>query len=155
MYNLDQIANLFSTSNENARRWCIEFAPFLSEGANPPDHRKRLMNDDDLAVFALIAEMRGQGHVFKTIHEALAEGKRGAAPANPTAVVPADKTKLAKLQSDVNRLTEALQVTMEDKTRLEGQVDALTSQLEASKRELRSAYEEIGLLKASKPRMDD
>jgi hypothetical protein len=148
MYNLDQIANMYSTSNENARRWCIAFSDFLSEGANPPDHRKRLLNDDDLTVLSLVAEMRLQGHVFDTIKTALGEGKRGAMPASPASVVPADKTKLAKLQADVNRLSEVLQVTMEDKTRLEGQVDALTSQLEAAKRELRSAYEEIGLLKA-------
>lgn len=148
MYNLDQIANLYSTSNENARRWCIAFAEFLSEGANPPDHRKRLLNDDDLTVLSLVTEMRQQGHVFDTIKAALAEGKRGAAPANPSAVVPANETRLAKLQSDVNRLTEALQVTIEDKTRLEGRLEEVSADRDALKRELRAAYEEIGLLKA-------
>lgn len=150
MYNLDQIANMYGTSNENARRWCIAFADFLSEGANPPDHRKRLMNNDDLTVFALVAEMRAQGHVFDTIKAALADGKRGAAPATPAAVVPADKTKLAKLQADVNRLTEALQLTMADKTRLEGRLEEVSADREALRRELRAAYEEIGLLKAGK-----
>jgi DNA-binding transcriptional MerR regulator len=150
MYNLDQIANLFSTSNENARRWCITFADWLSEGANPSDHRKRLLNDDDLTVLSLVAEMRTQGHVFDTIKAALAEGKRGAMPASPASVVPADKTKLAKLQADVNRLNEALQLTIEESQRKDGRIDELTTQLESAKRDLRAAYEEIGLLKAGK-----
>lgn len=148
MYNLDQIANMYGTSNENARRWAIEFKAFLSEGANPPDHRKRLLNDDDLEVFSLIAEMRAQGHVFDTIKKALADGKRGAAPANPTAVVPADKTKLAKLQADVNRLTEALQLTLADKTHLEGQLEATQKQLEAAQAEIRALNREIGRLES-------
>src|SRR5688500_19305923 len=121
MYTLEQVANLFNTSRENARRWCLEFKDTLSENANPPSNRKRLLNDDDLAVFALIAEMKGQGHVFADIHTALADGKRGAIPANPSAVVPADKTRLAKLQSDVNRLSEALQLTMDENKELKGE----------------------------------
>lgn len=152
MYNLDQIANLFSTSNENARRWCIAFADFLSEGANPPEHRKRLLDDADLSVLSLVAEMRAQGHVFDTIKAALKDGKRGIVPANSAAVVPADKTRLAKLQADVNRLTEALQLVTEDKTRLEGEVSALTRRLESAEQQLREAYKQIGRLERD---MDD
>lgn len=148
MYTLDQIANLFDTSRENARRWCLEFANYLSEDANPSEHRKRMMNDADLAVFSLIAEMKGKGRVFADIHEALKAGERGVVPANPNAVVPADKTRLAKLQSDVNRLAEALQSTQDDNRRLEGQVEALTTQLEDARRELREAYKQIGRLEA-------
>lgn len=148
MYSLDQIASLFDTSRENARRWCLEFSKYLSEDANPPTPRKRLLNDDDLAVFSLIAEMKGQGRVFADIHEALAEGKRGVVPANPSAVVPADKTKLAKLQADVSRLTEALQVTMDENKELRGENKSLTTQLETIRRELSEAYKQIGRLEA-------
>ena len=150
MYNLEQIANLYSTSSENARRWCIEFAPFLSEGANPPNQRKRLLSDDDLTVLSLVAEMRQQGHVFKTIHEALGEGKRGALPANPSAVVPADKSRLAKLQADVNRLSEALQVTMDGMKELRGENKALRDELEAAKEKIDRLNREIGRLEVNK-----
>lgn len=147
MYNIEQAAALYNTSAENARRWAIEFREYLSENANPPDHRKRLLNEDDLAVFSLIAEMRQQGHVFKTIHEALAEGRRGIMPASPDAVVPADKTRLAKLQADVNRLNEVVQQLVKDVERKDGRIEELTAQVEARQRELREAYEEIGRLK--------
>jgi DNA-binding transcriptional MerR regulator len=146
MYTLDQVANLFSTSRENARRWCLEFEKYLSEDANPPTPRKRLLNDDDLAVFSLIAEMKGQGRVFADIHDALDAGKRGAVPANPSAVVPADKTKLAKLQADVNRLSEALQLTLDENKGLKGENRALRDELEAARRELKEAYKDIGRL---------
>jgi DNA-binding transcriptional MerR regulator len=146
MYSLDSVANLFDTSRENARRWCLEFKSFLSENANPPEHRKRMLNDDDLAVFSLIAEYKVRGLVFADIRKALERGERGVVPANPSAVVPADKTRLAKLQSDVNRLAEALQVTQANNQRLEGQVEALTVQLEETRRELRDAYKQIGRL---------
>lgn len=148
MYNIEQVAALYELNAETARRWAFEFREFLSDSANPPDHRKRLLNPDDLAVFSLIAEMRQQGHVFTTIKDALREGKRGAMPATPSAVVPADKTRLAKLQADVNRLTEALQVSMNDVTHLEGRLEEVTADREALRRELRAAYEEIGQLKA-------
>jgi len=89
----------------------------LSDNANPPEHRKRLLDDDDLAVFALVAEMRARGLVFDDIKGATTRGSRFN-PANPGAVVPADKSRLAKLQSDVNRLSEALQVTMDENKEL-------------------------------------
>jgi DNA-binding transcriptional MerR regulator len=144
MYSLDQIANMFDTSRENARRWALEFQEYLSDNANPPERRKRLLNDDDLAVFSLIAEMKAQGRIFADIHAALAEGKRGPIPANPTAVVPADRTRLAKLQSDVTRLTEALHVTMDENKELKGENKALRDELDAAKRDLKEAYKQIG-----------
>lgn len=149
MYTLDRVASLFDTSRENARRWCLEFQKFLSDSANPPSNRKRLLNDDDLSVISLIAEMKGQGHIFTDIHAALEQGRRGILPSNPAAVVPADKTKLAKLQSDVNRLTEALQLTMDENQGLKGENRALRDELEAAKRDLKEAYKEIGKLEAN------
>lgn len=149
MYTLDQVANLYNTSRENARRWCLEFQDALSDDANPPDHRKRLLDDDDLAVFSLIADMKGQGRTFADVHEALKAGKRGPIPANPNAVVPADKTRLAKLQSDVNRLTEALQLTMDENKELKGENKALRDELDAAKRDLKAAYKDIGRLESN------
>ena len=150
MYTLDSIAALFNTSRENARRWALEFKEYLSENANPPEHRKRLLNDDDLAVFSLIAEMKAQGRIFTDIHAALSAGRRGAVPANPSAVVPANATRLAKLQSDVNRLTEALQVTMDETKELRGENKALRDELEAAKNKIDRLNREIGRLEVNK-----
>lgn len=149
--NIEQAASLYSQSAENIRRWCKTFAEFLSEDANPPDHRKRLLDDADLSALSLVAEMRTQGHGFDTIKAALAEGKRGAAPANPSAVVPADKTQLAKLKADVNRLTEALQVTIDENKELRGENKALreglTRQLEAAQEKIEQLTGENAVLK--------
>jgi regulator of replication initiation timing len=65
---------------------------------------------------------------------------------NPGAVVPADKACLAKLQSDVNRLTEALQLTMDENKSLKGENKALHDELDAAKGELKEAYKQIGWL---------
>lgn len=147
MYSIDQFANLFTISREAARKWTLEFAEYLSDGASLTDGgRKRLFDEDDLAVFALIAEMKNDGKVFADIHKALAAGRRGIAPASPDAIVPTDKTPLAKARAEANRLMEVVRLMEAERNELTGQNKLLTTQLEAAQQEIRLLNREIGRL---------
>src|SRR5690606_28430451 len=101
---------------------------------------------------ALIAEMKGQGRTYDDIHAALANGARGTPPDDIRALVPTDSLRPGALQARVNLLEAQLKTTLDDNQRLTGQVEALTTQLEAARRELREAYKLIGRLEE---RIDD
>ncbi len=146
MYSLAQVASLLDTSVENCRRWCLAFEKYLSKDANPGDGRKRLLNDDDLAVFTLAAEMRGRGLLLPDILAALEDGQRGPIPANPSIMVPANETRLARLQADVDRLTEALAKTQGENLALIGQLREAREQREAALEKIDKLNREIGRL---------
>ncbi len=72
---------LFEVSSETVRNYVKEFATYLSPTANPGKGSHRLFTPDDLAVFALIVDMkRNQGRPFEEIHAALVNGQRGELP---------------------------------------------------------------------------
>lgn len=148
MYSIDQFANLFGVSREAARKWALEFKEYLSgEATLAEGGRKRLFDENDLAVFALIAEMKNDGKVFADIHKALKAGKRGIAPASPDAIIPADKTPLAKARAEVNRLMEVIQQMEADSREQSGQNKLLREQLEKAQAEIRRLEGENAVLK--------
>jgi DNA-binding transcriptional MerR regulator len=146
MYKVQQIANLVGVSVETVRRWCLEFADDLDDDANSGEGRTRLLTLDDWSVLSLVAEMKGQGRTYADIHKALKEGRRGAVPANPDAIIPADRSRLAKLQSEVARLLDVVDQLTKDLDKREGRIEELTLQLAVVRRELSEAYKEIGRL---------
>lgn len=149
MYTIDQFANLFTISREAARKWALEFAEYLSDSASLAEGgRKRLFDEDDLAVFALVAEMKNDGKVFADVHKALKAGRRGIAPASPDAIIPTDKTPLAKARSEINRLMEVVQQMEADNREQAGQNKLLREQLESAQAEIRSLNREIGRLES-------
>lgn len=153
MYSIDQFSNLFGVSREAARKWALEFKSYLSDDATLADGgRKRLFDEDDLAVFALIAEMKNDGKVFSDIHKALKAGKRGIAPASPDAIIPTDKTPLAKARAEANRLMEVVRQMEADNQEQTGQNKLLREQLEKSQAEIRRLEGENAVLKY---RLDD
>jgi DNA-binding transcriptional MerR regulator len=84
LINVADIARLFRVSGQTVRQWSIEFAEHLSPTANPGRNRTRNYTEDDLAVFALIAEMKARGRVYHDIHTALSIGQRGEIPSPET-----------------------------------------------------------------------
>lgn len=82
--NVADIARLFRVSGQTVRQWSIEFAEHLSPTANPGRNRTRSYTEDDLAVFALIADMKARGRVYHDIHTALSIGQRGELPSQET-----------------------------------------------------------------------
>ncbi|MBA3868608.1 MAG: MerR family transcriptional regulator [Anaerolineae bacterium] len=146
MYTATQVSQLFNVSRETARRWAQEFKLYLSPTANPEKERQRAFTDSDMEVFALISEMKTQGRLFEDIRAALGAGQRGHAPANASALVQADIPRTSALQIRISSLETELTRSIDSNKHLEGRLDELTRQLEATKKELREAYKQIGRL---------
>jgi DNA-binding transcriptional MerR regulator len=68
---------MFDISRETVRSWVKEFRDYLSPTATPPKGRQRHFTEDDLAVFALIAELKNKRWKFADIHPLLQAGERG------------------------------------------------------------------------------
>ncbi|MCC7130447.1 MAG: MerR family transcriptional regulator [Anaerolineae bacterium] len=144
MYTSLQVAAIFGLSRETIRRYADEFKDHLSPSANPSPNRARSFNDADLAVVALVSELKRLGKQFDEIHAALSNGQRGAPPENARSIVLSDQPKVTTLQSRVNRLEQELSAALDNAKHLEGRIEELSRQLEATKRDLREAYKEIG-----------
>lgn len=76
MATVSTIVDLFGISKHTVRSWSSEFAHYLSAGASPKPGQKRVYDDADLGVFALIAHLRQQNASYAEIHDALASGQR-------------------------------------------------------------------------------
>jgi len=68
---------MFQVTEQTVRNWSAEFVKYLSPTANPEKGATRLFTRDDMMVFSLIAEMRGQGKKYDAIGVALENGQRG------------------------------------------------------------------------------
>jgi len=79
----ENVQIMFSVSPQTARNWADEFQKYLSPTANPESGATRLFTREDMTVFSLIAEMRGQGKQYDAIGGALENGKRGGLPDLP------------------------------------------------------------------------
>jgi DNA-binding transcriptional MerR regulator len=152
MYSSHNVCEFFEISRETVRSWSREFAPYLSPTANPEQGRQRQFTDADLRVLSLVADFKKQGLLYSDAHAALQAGQRGDLPDTVHAIVPGERNRLAEMEQQVRELRAALSEAIEDRQNFAGQVEALTKQLEQTRRELREAYKEIGRLEA---RMDD
>lgn len=74
------VANQLGVSPQTIRTWCDTFAAWLSPTATPPSGDVRIFTTDDLAVLALVAEMRQHLVGYEAIKAALERGERGEAP---------------------------------------------------------------------------
>lgn len=81
MYTTKDICDRFSISGDTVRLWSKAYAAHLSPTANPQKGRQRNFTDEDLTVFALVSEMKGQGAYTEDINASLGTGARGDAPA--------------------------------------------------------------------------
>lgn len=77
MYTVSDVARLFDVSKQSGRVWAGEFAQHLDPDANPPPGKTRQFTEDDMEVFALVAQLRQEGANYEDIHAALAAGERG------------------------------------------------------------------------------
>jgi DNA-binding transcriptional MerR regulator len=104
------IAPLFQVNEQTVRRWCTEFAKYLSPPASPSKGSKRIFNEDDLSVFALIFAMGNDGFRYDSIHSALANGERGEIPSTsdlvPTDIKSRLELQVTALENDNNLLRE-------------------------------------------------
>src|SRR5215207_3277821 len=111
-YKSSHVQKLFNVSPETVRNWSEEFGQYLSVTATPGGGRHRLFTQDDMEVFALVAELKEKGLTYTDIHAALQNNQRGEIP--------------QMLVSQVQELQLALQYdqAQEMVARLEGERDA-------------------------------
>jgi DNA-binding transcriptional MerR regulator len=150
LYNTDHVAALHGVTIQTVRAWSMEFEKYLSPYANPGARRQRLFTPDDMAVFDLIAQLKGQGRNFQEIHEALASGQRGGSPETPPSELEAliadnSHTELVAQNNALVRRVEALQAEIEELRRYRDENIALKARLDTMEGQL-TKEREIGRL---------
>jgi DNA-binding transcriptional MerR regulator len=78
--NSKQVADIFGFAESTVRNWSEEFAEYLSPTATPGNRKKRDFMPEDLAVFALVSELKQKKATYEDIHIALKMGQRGTPP---------------------------------------------------------------------------
>lgn len=145
MYATRHVARLLNITEESIRLWTKEFAPYLSPTALPTPGRHRRYTDADLAVLALVSQMRDIGHLYEDIHTALAAGQRAQAPQETITTILEQSSRselalvergFAQLQLERDQLKQQIAELNIQNSRLEGQLDR-------AERELLQAREEI------------
>ena len=79
-YSSRHVATIFGVSLETVRNWADEFQDFLSPTARPGKGKHRMYSYDDLRVFSLVSELKGQGMTYADIQATLHAGQRGQPP---------------------------------------------------------------------------
>ncbi len=124
-YNSRHIAALFNVTGETVRVWAEEFAQYFSPTATPGKGRHRSFSEDDLEVFALIAELKEQGQTFNDIQGALANGQRGTPPN-----IPPSEVQAIMLNEQEKRLTVEVDYLRRTLTWVEHERDGALQKLE-------------------------
>lgn len=173
-YNSRQVAALFGVALETIRNWGSEFQEYLSPLANPGQGRHRKYSHEDLAVFALVRELKEKGLSYADVHTALRNGERGQppelAPNQVQAIVVSERERrmslevqalqatIMKLQQrltdaeaaqkeaeDLRRKTIILETKLEERQgHHEERIAELTRQLEEARKRIESLLEESG-----------
>jgi DNA-binding transcriptional MerR regulator len=79
-YTTQHLAVFFGRSKATVRNWAVEFADYLSPTATPEEGKVRYFTDEDLKVFALVADYKDRDQTYEQIHLALSSGLRGTPP---------------------------------------------------------------------------
>lgn len=148
MWNVNKAANLFKISGQSIRTYCDEFSMHLSPQANPGGGKTKNFTDDDMEVFALIVEMRGQGKQYADMHAALMNSQRGRLPNDIDAAI-MQQPKYVQLELKIDFLEGVAKEKELEIVRLAALLDRSDTQLSDARKEIRVLYEEIGQLKAN------
>lgn len=122
------IKELFDISHQTVRRWTDEFESYLSSNATPPSGQMRLFTDDDIRVFALVAEVKNRGGTYEDAHARLRAGERGVIPDEP----PSEQEKQLVMS----------QLAIQNK-KLRAQLEALTQERDEALEEIKNTREEV------------
>jgi len=142
MTNLTAIetANLFGVSREAIRKYCIEFARYLSPVATPQAGRQRMFSENDLRVISTIVILKAEGKLFADIHAALGAGQLYDAPETPTTITTPNNQALV-LTNQIAELRAELSAS-------NGQVELLKEQLADTQGRLEKLIAENAVLKS-------
>jgi DNA-binding transcriptional MerR regulator len=155
MYQTKDVCDAFDISRQTVRIWTTEFAEFLSPSATPEKGQQRNFSDDDMAVFALVHEVKQRGGTYENVHLQLKNGQRGALPSSNKLMPQEPDTHLAPLRGEITRLSNLLQQAMTERDDLRitaAQEKALRQrsdeQLAQAQRKVDELNQEIGMLRA-------
>lgn len=139
-YKNEDIRSRFSISHETVRKYTIDFADFLSDGANPDEKgTHRTYTESDLRAFAVITRMKNTNHTDDDIRATLIAGLDGqlaelmednSVALSPNMQITLSKQEITNLRSQLNTSLDELQKWRDKAKRLEGQNELLEKQIE-------------------------
>lgn len=149
MYQTKDIIARFGVSPQTVRTYADEFRRYMSPTANPSVGQQRNFTDDDLAVFALIVQMKRQGATYETIHAALANGQR-ADPSQQAEFMSEAEANAARESASIVALRRELvalrQLHQTELQELRTERDKAVGQAEAYKEQLRAKETQVDSL---------
>lgn len=149
MYSTTQtVADTLGISRETLRGWCTVFEIYLSPTARPGQGRRRQFTEDDMAVFATIAQGRNDGMQFEDIGGVLAAGNRVNASDLKGIMPRGYENQIVALRQEIVELQEQIQKSHVDNAKLHGEIEALTRQLREALAKNDSLNREIGGLQS-------
>lgn len=155
MYQTKDVCEVFDISRQTVRIWTAEFAEYLSPSATPEKGQQRNFSDEDMAVFALVHEVKQRGGTYDNAHLQLKNGQRGELPTKSLLVQAEPEMHLSTLRSQITRLSNQLEGVMIERDELRitsSQEKALRQradeQLKEAQKKIDDLNQEIGMLKA-------
>lgn len=158
-YSTRAIMAAFGIARETVRNWSREFAQYLSKEATPGKGKHRAFSENDMRVFALVAELKRQGMSHEDIHATLQTGTRGELPEVASVVLARSESgrqiallndTIVQLKVERDTLAQALQESRYETEQQRGQVELLKEQLEQSQQRIMELYKQIARLEAGK-----
>ena len=110
MYQTKDVCENFNISRQTVRTWTSEFAEYLSPSATPEKGQQRNFSDEDMAVFALVHEVKQRGGTYENAHLQLKNGQRGELRTQNLPVPAETDTHLATLRGQITRLSTSFRV---------------------------------------------
>lgn len=159
-YKSQDVQRTYDVSAETVRTWSDEFREYLSDGANPGTGKHRLFTEDDLSVFALVAETKDRGGTYAEAHLSLKAGYRGTIPtiADERGLTLAIKNELANAHMQIEQIKTERDEAQSKVHNLESDIIRLSTRLEEADKRIAELKEgqtgrddllmEIGKLKA-------
>jgi DNA-binding transcriptional MerR regulator len=142
------VADTLGISRETLRSWCTVFEKYLSPTARPGQGKRRQFTEDDIAVFATVAQGRNDGMQFEDIGAVLSSGKR-VDLSELKAITPRGfENQIVALRQEITELQEQYQKSQVDNAKLQGEIDALTRQLKEAQDKNDRLNREIGALQS-------
>lgn len=155
MYQTKDVCEIFEISRQTVRIWAAEFAEYLSPSATPEKGQQRNFSDEDMAVFALVHDVKQRGGTYDSAHLQLKSGQRGEVPQKTLPAPVESDVQLSTLRSQLTRLSNQLETVIVERDELRittSQERALRQradeQLKEAQKKIDDLNQEIGMLKA-------
>ena len=142
-----QVEQMFSISRETVRTWVGEFSDYLSPTARPPKGRQRHFTEEDLAVFALVAELKEKRWRFADIHPLLHSGERRQPP------IDLHPQLFNTEEADEARLKRSLEYAQQMIQTLTSRVEELETQIEKADQKNSKQSHQIAALTAERDQL--